>query len=170
MRLAAEATRKSLAVKSGEVSLSVFGEVLKRPPSQKELASILQVTTRHLRRWEDLETAANRPCSCPYTHADLWRLYERRGRKGWDRSFASRLGMADVFERFDQIRSGADTNDVKDDQCTTAALMLRSIATGGNGTMEGSSSVPLIFGSGLAEAARAQLRLIVDVPLRGIFW
>ncbi|MEO7799652.1 MAG: hypothetical protein ABIY47_18205, partial [Opitutaceae bacterium] len=91
MRLANHTTRKPVAAESGDARLSAFGGSLKRPPSQKELANILQVTTRHLRRWEELEAVANRPCSRPYSHADLWRLYERRGRKGWDRDFAARM-------------------------------------------------------------------------------
>lgn len=162
MRLSAEPTRKSLAAKSGEARLSVFGEGLKRPPSQKELANILRVTTRHLRRWEDLEAAANRPCSRPYTHADLWHLYERRGRKGWDRHFAARSGLADVFERFDQIRCGAGAHGPADDRFTMAAMMLRSVATDGAGVAAGTNSLPRMFGAGLAETAKAQLLMIVD--------
>ncbi|MES2696113.1 MAG: hypothetical protein V4773_21755, partial [Verrucomicrobiota bacterium] len=145
-----------------EPRLSVFGEGLKRPPSQKELANILRVTTRHLRRWEDLEAAANRPCSRPYTHADLWHLYERRGRKGWDRFFAARSGLADVFERFDQIRCGAGAHGATDDRSTMAAMMLRSVATDGGGIAPGANSLPRMFGEGLAEAAKAQLLMIVD--------
>lgn len=162
MRLAAEPTRKSLAAKSGEARLSVFGEGLKCPPSQKELADILRVTARHLRRWEDLEAAANRPCSRPYTHADLWHLYKRRGRKGWDRFFAARSGLADVFERFDQIRCGSGAHGSTDDRFTMAAMMLRSVATGGAAMTAGANSLPRMFGAGLAEAAKSQLLLIVD--------
>ena len=162
MRLANQTTRKPVAAESGDARLSAFGGSLKRPPSQKELANILQVTTRHLRRWEELEAVANRPCSRPYTHADLWRLYERRGRKGWDRDFAARMGVADVFDRFDQIRCGDDACGSKDDRFTMAAMMLRSVATDGTGAAAGSDSLPRMFGAGLAEAAKTQLRMIVD--------
>lgn len=162
MRLANQATRKPVATESGDARLSAFGGSLKRPPSQKELANILQVTTRHLRRWEELEAAADRPCSRPYTHADLWRLYERRGRKGWDRAFAARMGVADVFDRFDQMRCGGDAAGSKNDRFTMAAMMLRSVATDGTGSAAGADSLPRMFGAGLAEAAKAQLRMIVD--------
>lgn len=134
MRLATQPTRKQFAAFSGELRLSAFGEGLKRSPSQKELASVLHVTTRHLRRWESAEAAGNRPCSQPYTDADLWRLYQRRGRKGWDRAFATRSGLADVFERFDQIRFGDVAPGPKDDRSMMAAMMLRSIAAEGDET------------------------------------
>lgn len=160
MRLPNQTTEKPVAAENGDARLSAFGGRLKRPPSQKELANILQVTTRHLRRWEELEASANRPCSRPYTHADLWRLYERRGRKGWDRAFAARMGVADVFERFDKIRCGDSITGSKDDRFTMAAMMLRSVATDGTGSA--SDSLPRMFGAGLAEAAKTQLRMIVD--------
>ena len=43
-----------------------------------------------------------------------------------------------------------------------AALMLRSIATNGDELSAGADSLPRMFGAGLTEAARSQLRVIVD--------
>jgi len=34
----------------------------------------------------------------------LWRLYQRRGKKGRDHAFASRLGFANILERVDPMR------------------------------------------------------------------
>ena len=164
MRFAKEQPRTLSASTSDEGGLSVFGESLRRAPSQKELATVFRVTARHLRRWEESEAAANRPCSRPYTHADLWRLYERRGRKGWDRAFAMRLGLSDVFERFDQMRGGDVGHGLEGDQFTIATMMLRSVASGGCSAGAEPISLPQMFGAGLAEAAKAQLRLIVSCP------
>ncbi len=154
--------RKSSAVESGEVRLSAFGGGLKRSPSQKELAGILRVTTRHLRRWESAEAAANRPCSRPYTHANLWSLYQKQGRKGWDRETATRLGLATIFQRFDQIRFGELGGGLKDDRSMTATLMLRSIAGDEGPVANGGDSLPRMLGVGLEKAAKAQLRTIID--------
>ena len=162
MRLASEPMRRSSAVENGELRLSAFGGGLKRPPSQKELAGILRVTTRHLRRWERAEAAANRPCSRPYTHADLWSLYQKHGRKGWDREIAARLGLAQIFQRFDEIRFGEFGGDLKDDRSMTATLMLRSIAADEAQVASGCDPLPRMLGAGLAKAAKAQLRTIVD--------
>lgn len=162
MRLVSQRVQKPLAVENGELRLSAFGEGSRRPPSQKELAGILGVTTRHLRRWENAEAAAGRTCSRPYTHADLWHLYQYRGRKGWDRNMGARLGLAAVFERFDQIRFGGAKNEPKDGQSMLAALMLRSIAMNGDEVVAGEDSLPRMFGTGLAEVARSQLRVIVS--------
>ena len=163
MRLASEPTRKPSAIESGELRLSAFGGGLKRPPSQKELAGILRVTTRHLRRWESAEAAAHRPCSRPYTHADLWSLYQKHGRKGWDRETAARLGLAPVFQRFDEIRFGEFGGELKDDRSMTATLLLRSIAGEDEGPVAaGDNPLPRMFGVGLARAGKAQLRSILD--------
>lgn len=78
--------------------------------------------------------------------------------------FAARIGLADVFERFDQIRLGDGTRGAKDSRSTTAAMMLRSIATEGNESVTGLDSLPHLFWAGLATAAKAQLRQIVDCP------
>lgn len=162
MRLASEPMRKPSAVESDEVRLSAFGGGLKRQPSQKELAGILRVTTRHLRRWESAEAAANRPCSRPYTHADLWRLYQKHGRKGWDRETATRLGLAPIFQRFDAVRFGEFGGELKDDRSMTATLMLRSIAGDEGPVAAGGDPLPRMLGVGLAKAAKAQLRTIID--------
>lgn len=158
----AHSGRKSIAARSGEPWLFAFGEEVRRPPSQKELAGILQVTTRHLRRWENETAAAGCACSRPYTHADLWRLYQHRGRKGWDRDMAARLGLVSVFERFDQIRFGGEKRNPKDTPSMMAALMLRSIAIQEAEAASGAASLPRMFGAGLVEMARAQLRAIMD--------
>ncbi len=161
MRLATHPAQKTFGALSSEPRLSAFGEGLRRPPSQKELASILQVTTRHLRRWERAEAAADSPCSRPFTHSDLWRLYQRRGRKGgWNREIATRLGLASIFERFDEIRYGCLAREAGDERSTVAALMLRSIAEGD--AANDFNQMPHMFGAGIAIAAKAQLRLIVD--------
>lgn len=162
MRLAVQSTRMPSVPQYSGLRLSAFGEGLKRPPSQKELASVLQVTTRHLRRWEMAEEAANCPCSRPYSHADLWRLYQRRRRKGWDRAFAAHLGLTNVFERFDQIRSVGVAHGSKDDRSIIAAMMLRSIAANSDETAVRPDSLPCMFVAGFAQAAKTQLRMIVD--------
>jgi hypothetical protein len=72
------------------------------------------------------------------------------------------MGVADVFERFDKIRRGDDADGSKDERFTMAAMMLRSVATDGMGSATGMDSLPRMFGAGLAEAAKTQLRLIVD--------
>lgn len=142
--------------------LWAFGEGLKKAPSQKELALILHVTTRHLRRWEKAEAASDRCCSRPYSHADLWHLYQRRGRKGWDRAEAARLGLAVVFERFDQMIPGNTPERLQDERSILAGLMLRSIAVNEDGDVPDAVSLPRAFGAGLANAAKIQLRTIVD--------
>ncbi len=162
MRLAVQPTQKPAAAENGKGRLSAFGEGRRRTPSQKELAGILMVTTRHLRRWEMAEESANRPCSRPYSHADLWRLYQRRGKKGWDHAFASRLGFADIFERFDQMRLGHGEGGAADTRSTMAAMMLRSVATDGEEPFADADLTPRMFGAGLAVAAKTQLRTILN--------
>ena len=169
MRSSEQQARKPVDFENGQVRLSAFGEGVKRAPSQKELAGILMVTTRHLRRWEIDEASANRPCSRPYSHADLWRLYQRRGRKGWDRVFAERLNLADIFERFDEIRGGSPGSDANDAHSSMATLMLRSIAADSEEELPATDSIPRMLGAGLANAAKAQLRAILDCEhARGI--
>ncbi|AHF94130.1 hypothetical protein OPIT5_06115 [Opitutaceae bacterium TAV5] len=75
---------------------------------------------------------------------------------------ATRLGLASVFERFDQIRFGGEKREPKDGQSMMAALMLRSIAIDGDEEAAGEASLPRMFGTGLAEVARSQLRVIVS--------
>jgi len=162
MRLAVQPIKKLAATDNGAGRLSAFGQGLPRAPSQKELAGILKVTTRHLRRWEMAEEAANRPCSRPYSHADLWRLYQRRGGKGWDKTFAAQLGLSDVFERFDQMRDGCREAGSRHPRSDMAAMMLRSVATDGEESGVGDGLTPRIFSSGLAVAAKTQLRVILD--------
>lgn len=161
MKSTDQSTHKPSVAESDDVRLSAFGR-LRRPPSQKELASVLQITTRHLRRWELAEAAANTACSRPYTHSDLWRLYRRRGRKGWDMGAATRLGLADVFERFE--RFGCDATESKDERSLIAVMMLRSLLaeqSESNGRMV---FLPLAFGSGLAQAAKSTLGAIMHCP------
>jgi hypothetical protein len=120
------------------------------------------VTTRHLRRWEKAEAAAARPCSKPYTHADLWRLYRRRGSKGWDRPEATRLGLATVFERFDQMIPRNVTERPHDEHSVLAGLMLQNLALDEGEIIQGAAAPPRAFGSSIAKAAKTQLRMIVD--------
>ena len=154
--------RPALAAGENGLRLCAFGEGLKKAPSQKEMAGVLRVTTRHLRRWERAEAAANRCCSRPYTHADLWHLYQRRGTKGWDRSEAAGLGLSQVFERFDQMLLGSITKRPLDDRSTLVTLMLRSIAIDEKEAVPNANAYPHAFSAGLAKAAKTQLRLIVD--------
>jgi hypothetical protein len=162
MRLSSTSSAKPSVAKPGEVRLSAFEEKLRRAPSQKELAGIFKITTRHLRRWEMAEEAASRPCSRPYSHADLWRLYQRRGRKGWDRIFAAQLGLADVFERFDRMRDGGHEARMRDPRSEMAAMMLRSLVSDDAQGAGGDEVTSRIFSAGLASAAKAQLRAILD--------
>ena len=145
-----------------EPRLWTFGEGLKRAPSQKELALILRVTTRHLRRWESAEAAADRRCSRPYSHADLWHLYQRRGGKGWDRPEAARLGLAGILEFFDQMIPGNTPAQPQDERSVLAGLMLRSIVVDSQDGGPATRAFPRAFGAGLAITAKSQLRLIVD--------
>gem|GEM_PF-6084161 len=92
----------------------------------------------------------------------LWRLYQRRGRKGWNREIATRLGLASIFERFDEIRYGSVAGEPRDERSIVAALMLRSIAEGEGEGANSSNQMPQMFGTGIVNAAKAQLRLIVD--------
>jgi hypothetical protein len=145
-----------------EPRLWTFGEGLKRAPSQKELALILRVTTRHLRRWENAEAASDRRCSRPYSHADLWHLYQRRGGKGWDRPEAARLGLVGIFECFDQMTPGNTPAQPQEERSVLAGLMLRSIAVDEQDGAPATGAFPRAFGAGLAIAAKMQLRMIVD--------
>ena len=106
MRLPINTPLRASPVVSDDGQKPVFGLARDRVSSQKELAEILMVTTRHLRRWEMDEANTNHLCSRPCTHADLWRLFQHRGNKAWDRAFAERLGMAEVFARFEAFRRG----------------------------------------------------------------
>jgi len=161
MRLAAEQIRKTTVADCDASQLSVFGVGQRRPPSQKELAGIFMVTTRHLRRWETAEQASNHPCSRPYSHADLWRRYQRRGCKGWDRAFAARLGLADVFERFDEMRLGCGESGSGNSQSVVAAMMLRSVVADNLMPSTDTELTPRMFGAELAVAAKIQLRAIL---------
>jgi hypothetical protein len=145
-----------------ESRLRLFGEGLRRAPSQKELALILNVTTRHLRRWENAEATENRPCSRPYTHADLWNLYQQRNGKGWDRCEATRLGLADVFGRFDQMLGHDKASATTDEGSMLARMMLRSIVSEDDEGVTEPSFLSRGFGAGLAVAAKSQLRMIVN--------
>ncbi len=162
MRLCSPQSAERTSAGIGVGRLGAFGEGVRRAPSQKELAGILKVTTRHLRRWEMAEASANRPCSRPYSQADLWRLYQRRGRKGWDKTFAAQLGLADVFERFDRMRDGDGAFRATDPRSAMAVMMLQSIADHGTTAGTGGEHAPRIFSVGLAAAAKAQLRAILD--------
>ena len=152
----------SASISGKDTQLSFFGECIKRPPSQKGLAQVLDITTRHLRRWETAEDAAGRPCSRPYSHANLWHLYQRRGEKGWNRTEAGRLGLAEIFERFDRMIPGRVKAAEQDERSILAGLMLRSLVADELETAPGSSMLPRAFGAGLADAGKAQLRMIVE--------
>ena len=162
MRLCSPKIAEPTSADTGVGRLGVFSEGLRRAPSQKELAGILKVTTRHLRRWEMAEDVANRPCSRPYSLADLWRLYRRRGRRGWDKTFAAQLGLAEVFERFDRMRDGGGGTPATDSRSAMAVMMLQSIANVGTTAGNCGEHAPRIFSVGLAAAAKAQLRTILD--------
>lgn len=162
MRLCSPKSAEPTTAGSRVGRLGVFGERGRRAPSQKELAGILNVTTRHLRRWEKAEEAAQRPCSRPYSQADMWRLYQRRGRRGWDKVFATQLGLADVFERFDRMRDGEGEAHARDSRSEMAVMMLQSVASDGTTAGNGGELAPRLFSVGLASAAKAQLRAILD--------
>ena len=137
---------------------------LAQAPSQKELAGVFGITTRHLRRLEDLESSGNQPCSRPYTASDLWRLFRRRHPKRWNRAEAERLELAGLFTQFEQMLSPRDTTDPSDDHSSVALLMLRSIAWQDNASAAGTPALPRLFGANLAQAAREQLRDILQCP------
>lgn len=136
------------------------GGPLARAPSQKELAYLLRVSTRHLRRWESAEAAAGRPCSRPYTAADLWRLYAYRRGKGWDHAEAQRLRLAPLFQQFDEMSATASTKQNYGDHFSLTLLMLKSIAWETASVVPG-ESIPRALTANLAFSAREQLRTIL---------
>ena len=142
---------------------------LQRPPSQKELANVLGVTTRHLRRWEQAERATGHPCSRPYTPADLWRIYQRRRPKSWDRAEAARLRLAPLFAQFDEILGrDAPPGKSNDPPATLTALMLESLALD-DANPAGSFALPQPMRANLARAAKEQLREIFGcAPARNV--
>lgn len=137
---------------------------LARTPSQKELACVFGITTRHLRRLEELESSETQPCSHPYATADLWRLFRRRHPKRWNRAEAERLRLAALFTQFEQILSPHDPADPLDDQHSAALLMLRSIAWQDFAHLTGAAALPKLLGENLAQSAREQLRAILHCP------
>lgn len=162
MRLPIQEPKPTSSVAQSAGRISVFGRGQGKAPSQKELAGILMITTRHLRRWEMEEAAANQPCSRPYTHADLWRLFQRRGKKGWDRAFAERLGLAEVFHRFEALSAGEHATGPVDNKSTLATMLLRSLIADPNEDGAGEGGMPKLFGAGMSATAKAQLRQILD--------
>lgn len=137
---------------------------LRNPPSQKELAAVFQITPRHPRRWETLETASGRPCSHPYLHADLWRLYQHRRNGCWDRSFAAQIGLAEIFEEFDRIRASEmqEAHQNEQPESATVAMMLRCLAYEKSGADGAGGFLSRVASEGLATAARSQLRAILE--------
>lgn len=131
---------------------------LARAPSQKELAGVLRVTTRHLRRWETAEAAAGRPCSRPYTASDLWRLLNYRHGKGWDREEASRLHLTALFDQFEKVNAPEVAAPTQQDDFSVSFLMLRSIAWDESPPGQ---QVPRMLAANLANSARDQLRAIL---------
>ena len=162
MRLPIQEPKPTSSVAQSAGRIPVFGRGQGKAPSQKELAGILMITTRHLRRWEMAEAAANQPCSRPYTHADLWRLFQRRSKKGWDRTFAERLGLAEVFHRFEAQSAGEHATEPLDNKSTLAAMLLRSLITDPGEDGAGEGGLPKMFGAGMAATAKAQLCHILD--------
>ncbi len=137
---------------------------LARTPSQKELACVFGITTRHLRRLEELESSLSQPCSRPYATADLWHLFRRRHPKRWNRAEAERLRLTALFTQFEQILSPQDPADPLNDQHSAALLMLRSIAWHDSTHLMGTAALPKLLGENLAQSAREQLRVILHCP------
>jgi len=162
MRLPVQELKQPSSVAQSAGRISVFGRGQGKSPSQKELAGILMITTRHLRRWEMEEAVANQPCSRPYTHADLWRLFQRRGKKGWDRTFAERLGLAEVFHRFEALSTGAHTTGPIDNKSSLATMLLWSLIFDSSEGGAGERGLPKMLGAGMAVTAKAQLRQILE--------
>jgi hypothetical protein len=67
-----------------------------------------------------------------------------------------------VFERFDQMIFGNKPELPLDKGSVLAGLMLRSIAVDEEESTPVAGSLPRAFGAGLANAAKIQLRMIVD--------
>lgn len=152
--------RSSAELSAHEVCLP--STPLSRPPSQKELATVFGITTRHLRRWEQSENEAGRPCSRPYSAADLWRLYQRRYPKKWDPAAAARLRLAPLFEQFDGIMGRNAATAECNEQTTLTGLMLRSLACDEDAVPLGMPPLPQPLRASLARAAKQQLRGILD--------
>lgn len=157
---AALAGSASPSASSCDVPTTPSGLPLARAPSQKELAYLLRVTTRHLRRWEAAEAAAGRQCSRPYTAADLWRLYSYRRGKGWDRTEAQRLRLTSLFEQFDEMMATVEPPENRRDHLSLTLLMLKSIAWENAPGVPG-DSIPRTMNVNLALSAREQLRSIL---------
>lgn len=155
--------------------LRIATEPLKRAPSQKELASILGVTTRHLRRWEHAENKLGRAACRPYTAADLWRLYLRRYPKKWNCAAATRLQLAPLFHRFEELLNNGTPREGANERSTLSVLMLKSLASDESQIDAGASVLPRPLGANLVHAAKEQLREILasaaarDILVRAYF-
>lgn len=161
VRVSATAAAATSQPSNAKTEFSAAISLLARPPSQKELANVFRVTTRHLRRWEHAEREAGRPCSHPYSTADLWRLYQRRYPKLWDRAEAVRLRLESVFDQFDaMLGRGCDTSP-PDENATATTLMLKCLAWDGAETPAGTLGLPHPLRAKFAQAAREQLREIL---------
>jgi hypothetical protein len=142
---------------------------IKRPPSQKELATVFGITTRHLRRWEQAEQEIGHTCGRPYSAVDLWRLYQRRYPKKWDRAEGARLQLAALLDRFDAILGRNATSVEGDDHTALTILMLKSLAWEGDIVPAGTLALPLPMRTNLVRAAKEQLRSILAcVPAREV--
>lgn len=140
---------------AGEKGPGLLWEKLSYAPSQKELALVFRITTRHLRRWEEAEASEGRQCSRPYNRTDLWNLYLRRGGKGWDREQAQRLGLGTLFVTFDQIASTPAVPPTQDDRSAVASLLLRSLSA--DETEIAANHLPRAVTQVLTETAKKQI-------------
>jgi hypothetical protein len=137
---------------------------LARTPSQKELAYVFGITSRHLRRLEEMESSGNQPCGRPYNAFDLWRLFRRRHPKRWNRAEAERLKLADLCTQFEEMLFPRGVNGPSDDYNSVALLMLGSIAWQDHSDLAGASALPRLLGANLAQSTREQLRAILQCP------
>lgn len=98
--LAEEPSREAVGLQifENEASLAPIPQL-----SQKELAAVLMITARHLRRIELKVQKRFAETTRPYTSRALWQIFKLRGRRGWDASFAAQVGIADLLSKFEAL-------------------------------------------------------------------
>jgi transcriptional regulator with XRE-family HTH domain len=146
---------------SGFAEQMASWELIKPSPlSQKQLAAILRITSRHLRRLENMLTANNIPCERPYSVCDLFRIFRVRSGRGWDREFAARVGVDELFDRFETLLQperviGQDTE--------WLSIALASMAADDRDSLPvpDARSVPVSIRQSLKEVMKMQLRAIL---------
>jgi hypothetical protein len=94
---------------------------------QTDMANLLAVTTRQVRRWERNADKEGRPYARPYDRSALAHILLQRRTLRWSREWAERLGLLDVFEELERsIKHQVDPTpaDHRELACTNLLLHL----------------------------------------------